>query len=611
MYRLLKLILVLGILTLFFTKHALAASIAFPSYINPANASAWSQITSAPAVKIVMFNPASGPGTSVDPNYPPQLVRNKQKGIKTIGYVATGYFRSGPWNAISQVDQFYDLYPGIDGIFFDEVDSGKYSWSQNTYGNLNAIVNHVRSRGGMAVLNFGTEGYLSELDGIADINVTFEGVANTYLSAPLQKKGPRYYHIVRQVSDGTLQQVADRVRQLQVGYVFLTDLGDEFLQEFPPGAYTQVPTMWYEIQNAIGTTATSPTCSIDGPSSHTLIVNESLGITGRCNDADGNLDQIFLYYSPSDVQNWQFVGSGPCTVGGSDDTCTQTAIFRTPGTYYVAVNGHDGSGLKCTGNNFPGSPAPGWSDCGTFDYITINVAAPQNPPTCRFTQGSASGNDNENITYTAQCDAISGGLTNIDIYFAPVNTQDWRYVGTSGCAQGGGTSGSCSQVAIFRSPGTYWVAVNGYRNGANVLNGDTATRCTGNPYPGSPAPGWSDCAGDDWRQVTISSIPTNTPTPTATPTRTPTPTTTPTRTPTPTSTPTRTPTPTLPPNITPTVTPTRTPSPTVGGPTATPPGVTLTPTRANACLAGDANGDKSIRPEDYEIWKAIYQMRFP
>lgn len=69
---------------------------------------------------IVVVNPASGPGTAVDPNYADFIKLLHGAGGKVCGYVATGYGTRPEADVMADIGLWLSLYGAVDGIFLDE-----------------------------------------------------------------------------------------------------------------------------------------------------------------------------------------------------------------------------------------------------------------------------------------------------------------------------------------------------------------------------------------------------------------------------------------------------------------------------------------------------------
>lgn len=69
----------------------------------------------------VVLNPASGPGKQADANYSRGIDRLRGAGCVVLGYVSTGYGKRPEARVRQDIDEWLKLYPGIHGIFFDEM----------------------------------------------------------------------------------------------------------------------------------------------------------------------------------------------------------------------------------------------------------------------------------------------------------------------------------------------------------------------------------------------------------------------------------------------------------------------------------------------------------
>jgi hypothetical protein len=104
-----------------------AAGVIVPLYTAPQDAT-WDTIIASkrahPAVDVrAIVNPNSGPGSGLDAAYVSGIARLTNAGIVVLGYVATGY-GANPLAALhGQIDDYANWYPGVTGIFFDEMQS--------------------------------------------------------------------------------------------------------------------------------------------------------------------------------------------------------------------------------------------------------------------------------------------------------------------------------------------------------------------------------------------------------------------------------------------------------------------------------------------------------
>jgi spherulation-specific family 4 protein len=146
-----------------------------PAYVEPG---AIGELAKAPGRgRLIVINPASGPGGSADRAYEQAVRAAKRSGARVLGYVPTGY-GTRPAAAVEQdVDRYRSWY-GVDGVFLDEASANRASLYH-----YRALSRHVRATPGqLVVMNPGVvpaRGYF----GIADVIVTFEGPVSAYAGA--------------------------------------------------------------------------------------------------------------------------------------------------------------------------------------------------------------------------------------------------------------------------------------------------------------------------------------------------------------------------------------------------------------------------------------------
>jgi hypothetical protein len=92
---------------------------------------------------LVIVNPNSGPGTSVDTTYAAAVNSVRSSGAKTLGYVYTSY-GARDTNAIrTDIDRYFSFY-AIDGFFLDEMDN---SADTNVYNYYAGIYQYIQTKG--------------------------------------------------------------------------------------------------------------------------------------------------------------------------------------------------------------------------------------------------------------------------------------------------------------------------------------------------------------------------------------------------------------------------------------------------------------------------------
>jgi hypothetical protein len=66
--------------------------------------------------KLVIINPASGPGAAVDSNYVTLSANLRAAGTIVLGYVATTYTAKSTADVQAEIDKFFNWY-NVSGIF--------------------------------------------------------------------------------------------------------------------------------------------------------------------------------------------------------------------------------------------------------------------------------------------------------------------------------------------------------------------------------------------------------------------------------------------------------------------------------------------------------------
>lgn len=96
-----------------------------PLYTYPTHPS-WTAIIAAkakhPEVPVIaVVNPSNGPGPGISADYAAGIAKLRAAGIKVLGYVATGYAKRSEPLVKTDIDRWKSFYPGVTGIFFDEM----------------------------------------------------------------------------------------------------------------------------------------------------------------------------------------------------------------------------------------------------------------------------------------------------------------------------------------------------------------------------------------------------------------------------------------------------------------------------------------------------------
>jgi hypothetical protein len=231
-------------------QHQLVPAYFYPDWWNTPNN--WSRMCAAMnrtgGASTAVMNPASGPGTAANPDYARVIQDCHARGQHVIAYVPTGYGARAMTTVRADIDAHYRFYPGIDGIFLDEM-----STDPATRSYYQGLAGYIRGKPGAheVVGNPGTAASTAwQLTSrAADAIIVFEGTAAQYLgwTPPAWIRGRTASEISNLVystpDDATMRQVCSRSKTVNAGYMFVTD-------DVLPNPWDTLPAYWTSFVSA-------------------------------------------------------------------------------------------------------------------------------------------------------------------------------------------------------------------------------------------------------------------------------------------------------------------------------------------------------------------------
>jgi hypothetical protein len=194
-----------------------------PTYFLPG--SNWDAVSSASsAVRYLILNPASGPGTHREPSYAEAVRLAQARGISVLGYVDTDY-GGRPASVVEEEIDRHRRWYGVNGVFLDRAAST--SRELDYYAELARFVRSVpRSVVAMNPGVYPDERYAR----LADLLVTFEGDFEAYrdmaLPSWVQKYPPSLsWHLIYSSSEAQFPHALELARSRGAGTVYVTDRG--------------------------------------------------------------------------------------------------------------------------------------------------------------------------------------------------------------------------------------------------------------------------------------------------------------------------------------------------------------------------------------------------
>ncbi|MDD4930949.1 MAG: spherulation-specific family 4 protein [Candidatus Colwellbacteria bacterium] len=207
-----------------------------PAYFYPG--SEWDRtLKSLNKEETAIFNPASGAGKKVNPDYVKLTDQASARGADLAGYVYVEYGKRDIDSVRAEIDNYYDWYK-TSSIFIDGASSDKEDIAYYEY-----LADYIREKGGKVILNPGTvpdEEYMS----IVDLVIVTEGKYADYINREFPEwmsKYPasKFGHLVYEVPEDSLSKALELSKKRNAGFIYLTDDGGG-------NPWDKLPTYWQE-----------------------------------------------------------------------------------------------------------------------------------------------------------------------------------------------------------------------------------------------------------------------------------------------------------------------------------------------------------------------------
>jgi hypothetical protein len=214
-----------------------------PAYFGPEGSpDPWpTMCEAAPAGSTVILNPDNGPVKKDAHAYAGPMRACEAHGQQVIGYVYTKYGRRSLAKVEKAIADYYSWFPGIEGIFLDEMAEVATARVETYYKQLAA---YVHKKDGFVVGNPGDTATTAWQLGAADEVVTFEGSAAAYSSY----SPPPWVLAARAQQIANIIFAAPEISQMQAdcvkaqnentGSIYVTNLPEK------PNPYETLPAYW-------------------------------------------------------------------------------------------------------------------------------------------------------------------------------------------------------------------------------------------------------------------------------------------------------------------------------------------------------------------------------
>lgn len=201
--------------------------VGWPAYVYPTIGTHWARyFANARPDDVLIANPASGPGSTVDSTYTAVIAQAQSLGIKVFGYVDTSYKAVSLATVEGHVDGWMTLYGNVDGIFVDQVTSTGSDVA--TY--YQPLYNYIKTATGnrLVVLNPGTD-CDEQFMNCSDIIMNFENTAAQYPVRVVRAWEEnysiyRFWHSIHTITSTSQRDtILALTRGYRAGYIYLTD----------------------------------------------------------------------------------------------------------------------------------------------------------------------------------------------------------------------------------------------------------------------------------------------------------------------------------------------------------------------------------------------------
>lgn len=197
-----------------------------PAYFHPAVVPGdWAALArQADQIRLLVLNPASGPGNGPDPAHLRALQPLREAGVAVAGYVDTNYGQRPRRAALDDISRYRDWY-GVSGVLFDRVSAGPEDLRHYAL-----LARRARKLGALTVaFNHGVHPYPGYARH-ADVLGTFEGPWSVYLEQAMPHwtrswPAERFYHVVYSVPRPQLENALLLAGRRRAGCVYVTDRG--------------------------------------------------------------------------------------------------------------------------------------------------------------------------------------------------------------------------------------------------------------------------------------------------------------------------------------------------------------------------------------------------
>ena len=182
-------------------------------------------------IPYVIINPANGPSDKADYDYVVQIKKNKDLGIKNLGYVTTNEYTKSIKKVCSEIDKYIHFYgsDNISGIFLDEVSSGTNPLEIDY---MAQIYNYIKNKYPDSIIVANPGGTVTdEMSKYSDLWLTSEVSANNYINHWTPRtynfennpeNASRIVHVVHSATPEQYETLLKLSKERNAGFLMIT-----------------------------------------------------------------------------------------------------------------------------------------------------------------------------------------------------------------------------------------------------------------------------------------------------------------------------------------------------------------------------------------------------
>lgn len=182
-------------------------------------------------IPYVIINPENGPSDKADYDYVVQIRRNKELGIKNLGYVTTNEYTKSVKKVYSEIDKYIQFYgsDNISGIFLDEVSSGTNPLEIEY---MAQIYNYIKNKYPDSIVVANPGGTVTdEMSKYSDLWLTSELSANNYINHWVPRtynfennpeNASRIVHVIHSATPDQYETLLKLSKERNAGFLMIT-----------------------------------------------------------------------------------------------------------------------------------------------------------------------------------------------------------------------------------------------------------------------------------------------------------------------------------------------------------------------------------------------------